>query len=155
MQVFDTVSAENAHFNQYQLTAAIAYYGRHYSTFCHHSRKREWIYFDDANFRTVMSCRHVWSIHWTCSKPRVHPYFLFFQIGMEWSDVCEVIRKAHYQPLLLVYSNPFAETIDVSQVSLVGTLWALQEQLSLNSLHQAKTYRLLKEKEAMYMYMHV
>ena len=51
--MFDTVSAENAHFNQYQLTAAIAYYGRHYSTFCHHSRKREWIYFDDANFRTV------------------------------------------------------------------------------------------------------
>ena len=42
----------------------------------------------------------------------------FFQIGAEWSDVCEVIRKAHYQPLLLVYSNPFAEKIDVSQVEM-------------------------------------
>lgn len=37
------------------------------------------------------------------------------QIGSKWSDVCEEIRKAH-QPLLLVYTNPFAEKVDVSQV---------------------------------------
>jgi len=38
------------------------------------------------------------------------------QVGRNWSDVCEEIRKAHYQPLLLVYTNPFAEEIKLSEV---------------------------------------
>ena len=37
-------------------------------------------------------------------------------MGSDWSDVCEVIRKAHYQPLLLVYTNPFAEELDMTEV---------------------------------------
>lgn len=45
--------ADGAQFNQYELTALIAYYGRHYSTFCYHSKMHEWVYFDDAKFRTV------------------------------------------------------------------------------------------------------
>ena len=44
---------DNAQYNQYELTALIAYYGRHYSTFCYHSKLKEWIYFDDAKFRSV------------------------------------------------------------------------------------------------------
>ena len=32
-------------------------------------------------------------------------------MSSNWSDVVELCRKAHYQPLLLVYTNPFAEKI--------------------------------------------
>ena len=39
-----------------------------------------------------------------------------FQIGAEWSDVVEQIRRGHYQPLLLVYTNPFADTVDIAEV---------------------------------------
>ena len=53
LQLFDHVFADNAQINEYNLTALIAYYGRHYSTFCYHSKMREWVYFDDAKFRTV------------------------------------------------------------------------------------------------------
>ena len=41
----------------------------------------------------------------------------FPQVGTEWEDVCEEIRKAHYQPLLLVYTNPFGEELDLSEVN--------------------------------------
>ena len=41
---------------------------------------------------------------------------LYPQVGTEWADVGEEIRKAHYQPLLLVYTNPFAEAMDLSGV---------------------------------------
>ncbi|XP_064393192.1 mucin-2-like isoform X2 [Halichondria panicea] len=86
-EVFDHVFSDAAQCNQLELAAVVAYYGRHYSTFCYHSKRSEWIYFDDAKFRTI---------------------------GSEWSDVCELIRKAHYQPLLLVYTNPFGETVNLS-----------------------------------------
>ena len=38
---------------EYHLTAMITYYGHHYSTFCYHTAKNVWIYFDDARFRKV------------------------------------------------------------------------------------------------------
>ncbi len=53
MQVFDHVFSDAAQCNQLELAAVVAYYGRHYSTFCYHSKRSEWIYFDDAKFRTV------------------------------------------------------------------------------------------------------
>ena len=52
-QLFDHVFSDSAQCNLLELTAIIAYYGRHYSTFCHHSKLKEWIYFDDAKYRTV------------------------------------------------------------------------------------------------------
>ena len=44
------------------------------------------------------------------------------QIGSDWSIVCEQIRKAHYQPLLLVYTNPFGEAVDLSGVYMSITV---------------------------------
>ncbi len=51
--MFDHVFSDVAQCNQLELAAVVAYYGRHYSTFCYHSKRSEWIYFDDAKFRTV------------------------------------------------------------------------------------------------------
>ncbi len=64
-QVFDHVFSDTAQCNQLELTAVVAYYGRHYSTFCYHSKRNEWIYFDDAKFRTVSNLRN-FEI-WTCT----------------------------------------------------------------------------------------
>ena len=42
-------------------------------------------------------------------------YVLYIlQVSTNWSDVVELCRKAHYQPLLLVYTNPFAEKITMT-----------------------------------------
>ena len=41
------------------------------------------------------------------------PYLL--QAG-SWGNVVEECRKAHFQPLLLVYSNPHGKPIDASKV---------------------------------------
>ena len=51
---------------KFHLTAMITYYGRHYSTYCFHSHKKEWIYFDDAKFRKVLLRFHI-----LCSSMRL------------------------------------------------------------------------------------
>lgn len=53
LQVFEHVVSDSARRKQYDLMAVVAYYGRHYITFCYHSVLKEWIYFDDAKFRKV------------------------------------------------------------------------------------------------------
>ena len=44
----------------------------------------------------------------------IHSPALFPQLSSNWSDVVELCRKAHYQPLLLVYTNPFADNITMT-----------------------------------------
>jgi hypothetical protein len=90
-KIFDRVTSDSAK-TPFNLTSMITYYGRHYSTFCYHSNKRMWMYFDDARFRNV---------------------------GPSWSDVIEECRKAHFQPLLLVYTNPNSTAVDTTKVSNV------------------------------------
>ncbi len=70
MQVFDHVFSDAAQCNQLELAAVVAYYGRHYSTFCYHSKRSEWIYFDDAKFRTVseLSNSHLCSVVPACVR---------------------------------------------------------------------------------------
>ena len=53
LQVFEHVVSDSARRKQYNLMAVVAYYGRHYITFCYHSVLKQWIYFDDAKFRKV------------------------------------------------------------------------------------------------------
>ncbi|XP_033750446.1 uncharacterized protein LOC117334749 isoform X2 [Pecten maximus] len=67
-----------------QLSALVCYYGKHYSTFVFHTKLNVWIYFDDATVR---------------------------QVGPSWDDVVEKCCKGHYQPLLLLYTNPNANPI--------------------------------------------
>ncbi|XP_021350493.1 serine/arginine repetitive matrix protein 2-like isoform X2 [Mizuhopecten yessoensis] len=67
-----------------QLSALVCYYGKHYSTFVFHTKLNAWIYFDDATVR---------------------------QVGPSWDDVVEKCCKGHYQPLLLLYTNPNASPI--------------------------------------------
>lgn len=67
-----------------QLSALVCYYGKHYSTFVFHTKLNVWIYFDDATVR---------------------------EVGPNWDDVVEKCCKGHYQPLLLLYTNPHASPI--------------------------------------------
>ena len=39
---------------------------------------------------------------------------LCLQVSSNWDEVVALCRKAHYQPLLLVYTNPFAEKINTA-----------------------------------------
>ena len=52
-QLFDQILVEEADTRNYDLNAVIAYYGKHYSTFCYHGKHKEWVYLDDANVRKV------------------------------------------------------------------------------------------------------
>ena len=52
----------------------------------------------------VNACRKLHIPHFNCC-------FSVLQIGSNWAHVVELCRKAHYQPLLLVYSDPFADKI--------------------------------------------
>ncbi|XP_060584859.1 uncharacterized protein LOC132740839 isoform X2 [Ruditapes philippinarum] len=67
-----------------QLTAVVCYYGKHYSTFIFHTKLQEWVYFDDATVR---------------------------QVGKKWELVVDRIVKSRYQPLLLIYTNPNAQSV--------------------------------------------
>lgn len=53
LQLFDQVLTKESNSRDYDLTAVIAYYGKHYSTFCYHGKHQEWVYLDDANVRKV------------------------------------------------------------------------------------------------------
>ncbi|UYV83174.1 USP54 [Cordylochernes scorpioides] len=76
--VFHSV-ADCASLTEHQLVGVVTYYGKHYSTFFFHNKLRVWIYFDDATVR---------------------------EIGPRWEQVVEKCRRGHFQPLLLMYSNP-------------------------------------------------
>ena len=49
-----------------------------------------------------------------CLYMYMYMYMYYLQISSNWSDVVQLCRKAHYQPLLLVYTNPFAEKITMT-----------------------------------------
>jgi hypothetical protein len=76
----------------YSLVGFVAYYGMHYSAFCFHTRQKTWVYLDDSHVRKV---------------------------GKKWSDVVDECRKAHYQPLLLVYASP--NTVPIETESALKT----------------------------------
>lgn len=63
----------------------------------------------------------------------LHP-FSTPQVGSEWSDVVELIRKAHYQPLLLVYADRFASPVDTSNAPTETKLVSFGEPTSSSSM---------------------
>lgn len=67
------------------LVGLVTYYGKHYSTYIFNTKLSKWIYFDDANVRVV---------------------------GQHWQQVVDKCIKGHFQPLLLLYSNPEASIIN-------------------------------------------
>lgn len=70
----------------------------HYSSFCFHTRQKTWVYLDDSHVREVSAdIFGLFSV--SCSN-------IVLQVGKKWSAVVEDCRKAHYQPLLLVYASP-------------------------------------------------
>ncbi|XP_019848851.1 PREDICTED: uncharacterized protein LOC100633619 isoform X1 [Amphimedon queenslandica] len=85
-RIFDRVSGTGS--LEFNLTAMITYYGRHYTTFSYHTKQHSWIYFDDARVRKVG----------------------------DWNEVKKECRKAHYQPLLLIYTNPHSTTVDITGI---------------------------------------
>ena len=56
------------------------------------------------------------------------------QVGSEWSDVVELIRKAHYQPLLLVYADRFAAPVDTSNAPTETKMVSFGEPKSNSSM---------------------
>lgn len=71
----------------HQLVGIVTYYGKHYSTFFFHTKLRVWIYFDDAAVR---------------------------EIGPNWEQVVEKCCRGHFQPLLLLYANPYGTSVCTS-----------------------------------------
>ncbi|CAH1795165.1 unnamed protein product [Owenia fusiformis] len=69
------------------LVGIVCYYGKHYSTFFFHQKQNMWIYFDDATVK---------------------------EIGPDFKSVIKKCCKGHYQPLLLLYSNPNGDPLDAS-----------------------------------------
>lgn len=70
------IAVPNATLN---LVGLVTYYGKHYSTYLYHTKRHEWIYFDDATVRVIGPC---------------------------WQQVVDKCVKGHFQPLLLLYANP-------------------------------------------------
>jgi hypothetical protein len=97
------------------------------------------MYFDDARFRNVrikMNISFVYCYYYLfelCYSPNIMfingdctliyviQSFMaqYEQVGPSWSDVIEECRKAHFQPLLLVYTNPNSTAVDTTKVSNV------------------------------------
>ena len=118
-QLFDQILMEETKARAYHLTAVIAYYGKHYSTFCYHGKHQEWVYLDDANVRKVSVthnsyCFLIWGYY--ILNPTISSllFVMWSQVGKKWSDVKELFKKGHYQPLLLLYTCPSATPIDAS-----------------------------------------
>ncbi|XP_070543916.1 serine-rich adhesin for platelets-like isoform X2 [Ptychodera flava] len=84
--IFQGIFDERARRSTLYLVGIVTYYGKHYSTFFFHTKLRVWIYFDDATVR---------------------------EIGKSWSDVVEKCRRGHYQPLLLLYADPYGTPVSV------------------------------------------
>ena len=118
-QLFDQILMEETKARAYHLTAIITYYGKHYSTFCYHGKHQEWVYLDDANVRKVSVthnsyCFLIWGYY--ILNPTISSllFVMWSQVGKKWSDVKELFKKGHYQPLLLLYTCPSATPIDAS-----------------------------------------
>ena len=79
-ELFENVAAAQG--NVYKLVGVMVYYGKHYFTFFLHSGIKKWLLYDDASVN---------------------------EVGTTWRDVREMLIKGKYQPLVLIYSNPFPE----------------------------------------------
>ncbi|RWS15203.1 uncharacterized protein B4U79_01145 [Dinothrombium tinctorium] len=93
-----------------QLVGLVTYYGKHFSTFFYHTKLAAWIYFDDATVR---------------------------EIGPHWEQVIEKCVRGHFQPLLLLYSNPNGTTIDTSTAPKTITMIASKSSSSNNGSSMA------------------
>ncbi|XP_039260733.2 ubiquitin carboxyl-terminal hydrolase 54-like [Styela clava] len=85
--MFDSVLDKNAQRNEYHLSAVVCYYGKHYSTFFFNRKANRWLSIDDAAVS---------------------------EVGKHWRDVLIKCIKGHYQPLLLLYTNYAAESMNFS-----------------------------------------
>ncbi|XP_072050435.1 LOW QUALITY PROTEIN: uncharacterized protein [Amphiura filiformis] len=85
--LFNSVVDEQAKKIALNLVGVVTYYGKHYSTFFYNTKRRLWIYFDDASVK---------------------------QVGPTWRDVAERCRRGHFQPLLLLYANPNGKAVDIT-----------------------------------------
>ena len=52
-QLFNSVVDEEAKKIALNLVGVVTYYGKHYSTFFYNTKRRLWIYFDDASVKQV------------------------------------------------------------------------------------------------------
>ncbi|KAI6650555.1 Ubiquitin specific proteinase [Oopsacas minuta] len=77
-QMFSVSLDETAGNKEYFLLGIINYYGHHFSAFVYNTNLSKWIFCDDASFR---------------------------EVGNNWDDVIQLIKRAKYQPELLVYST--------------------------------------------------
>ncbi|RWS26106.1 ubiquitin specific proteinase-like protein [Leptotrombidium deliense] len=78
-----------------QLAGLVTYYGKHFSTFFYHTKLEAWIYFDDAAVR---------------------------EIGPHWEQVIEKCIRGHFQPLLLLYTNPNGTAVDTTNAPKTITM---------------------------------
>lgn len=76
----------------------VTYYGKHYSSYLYNTHLGQWIYLDDATVRVL---------------------------GTSWQLVVDKCIKGHFQPLLLIYSNPNG--------TVVNTQHALKNTVPMNS----------------------
>lgn len=66
LQLFDSVANRDwASSAELHLVGVVCYYGKHYSTFFFHSKKAEWISFDDATVKQVGTITSPHLEYWT------------------------------------------------------------------------------------------
>ncbi|XP_028324347.1 inactive ubiquitin carboxyl-terminal hydrolase 54-like isoform X2 [Gouania willdenowi] len=77
--LFHSVLEAGASRSELYLVGMVCYYGKHYSTFFFQTKIRRWMFIDDAHVK---------------------------DIGPKWKDVVSRCIRGHYQPLLLLYTDP-------------------------------------------------
>ncbi|KAI4900161.1 hypothetical protein NFI96_023888 [Prochilodus magdalenae] len=88
--LFYRVTDEHAKKTDLQLVGMICYSSRHYCSFAFHTKSAKWVFFDDATVK---------------------------EVGTKWKDVVTKCIRAHFQPLLLFYSNPEGSAVSVDDPS--------------------------------------
>uniref|UniRef100_UPI00358E95E0 uncharacterized protein isoform X2 n=1 Tax=Myxine glutinosa TaxID=7769 RepID=UPI00358E95E0 len=95
--LFSQVMKEKAR-KELHLVGLVCYYGHHYITFFHRSSHGCWVYFDDAQVK---------------------------EIGRQWGDVVAKCSQGHFQPLLLLYTDPKAVPLSPTSAHAAGCPWSL------------------------------
>eukprot|EP00117_Sycon_ciliatum_P017421 scpid80023/ scgid16419/ Inactive ubiquitin carboxyl-terminal hydrolase 54; Inactive ubiquitin-specific peptidase 54 len=106
--IFYNVADEAAGRKKMNLVGMVMYYGKHYSSLFLSNSTKKWTFFDDSHVRVL---------------------------GSDLACVKDLCRRAHYQPLLLVYADPNATAVDFEHApETVIQMTHKQEQRALKRL---------------------
>ncbi|XP_069486786.1 inactive ubiquitin carboxyl-terminal hydrolase 53 [Ambystoma mexicanum] len=104
--LFYSVTDEQAKNSELCLVGMICYTSHHYCAFAYHNRSSKWVFFDDATVK---------------------------EVGTKWKDVVSKCIRCHYQPLLLLYSNPDGTSVSTEDALREVIQWSHYKTVPVSS----------------------